>query len=263
MEKNCTFEQIEKALFIKTGSKNLYSTFQKIKMFKKITILGLLFSLFFISNIAFAAEKSVEKSEGFTIAPANPNTISPRKFLFELKPGESAAEYAIIQNLSDQEADYFLYGSDSTLSNKGNLAYKTRQDNGPGQGKWISFEQNKITLKAQEAKLVKFTVSVPDKTEFGDYKVGITMEKTKNDAKNPNITIATRVIIHSEIKVTANPRLINKEKDPAVFNQNKIPNWQSYYFWISLCLFIISLSLLIWTTINERKKSRSRRKNKS
>lgn len=243
-------------------------------MIKKLNLLILVIFTVALNNICYAQTAAVTqqtqktqqtqapikaKEEGFTITPANPNTTSPRKFLFEIKPGDTATDYAYIQNLADEKATFLLYGSDSTLSKQGSLAYKTRADNGAGAGKWIVFDQPKIELGPQEAKIVKFTVNIPKDTKLDNYKAGITMEKTKQDINNPNITIATRVIIHGEIKVTNEPKVISKEKPVNFFSK---PAWQNWYFWISLTLFIISLTLLIWTTINEHAKKKSKHSSK-
>lgn len=242
---------------------------------KKFTLHRIFFALIisqsvFLLTFAQTAETTQEqaekiptltqqKSDGFTIIPAYPNTINPRKFIFELKPGEKTEDYVSIKNLSDQNAHFLLYGADSTLSNQGTLAYKTRQNGGEGEGKWVSFQPSGIDLGPQETKLVKFTIETPKDTNFGDYKFGIAMEKSRPDANNPNITIATRVILHGEVKITNEPKTVPKLSAPAV-TKPQISGWQSYYFWISLGLFMISLTILAWTIFRQKKNTGNGRK---
>jgi len=200
-----------------------------------------------------SGSQALNRNEGFTIVPLYPNTINPRKFLFEIKPGEQAADDAYIKNFSDDEITVLLYGADPTVSNTGSLAYKTRQNVNDGPGSWIKFDEPQVDLKPQEGKKVHFTVSVPKDTPLGDYKAGIAIEKTKKDINNPSITIATRVIIHAEIKVTNEPKLITKG-EPAV--KETAPVWKQYYFWGSLALFIFFGGLLIWVTTADKKSSK-------
>jgi hypothetical protein len=204
--------------------------------------------------------QQVKKNEGFTIVPLYPNTINPRKFLFEIKPGEQSTEEAYIKNFSDDPVTVLLYGADPTVSSTGTLAYKTRQTPNDGPGSWIKFDEPQVDLGPQEGKKVRFTVNVPKDTSLGDYKAGIAIEKTKKDINNASITIATRVIIHAEIKVTNDPKAI-PHGEPAI--KETAPAWKQYYFWGSLLLFLSSVGLLIWVTLKDRKSSPKKGTNKS
>ncbi|MCC7197739.1 DUF916 domain-containing protein [Candidatus Peregrinibacteria bacterium] len=194
--------------------------------------------------------QEVRKNEGFTMIPLYPNTVNPRKFLFEIKPGEQGTEEAYIKNFSDEPVTVLLYGADPTVSNTGTLAYKTRQNPADGPGTWIKFDEPKVDLGPLEGKKVRFTVNVPKDTAYGDYKAGIAIEKTKQDINNASITIATRVIIHAEIKVTSNPLPIPKGESAV---KETVPAWKQYYFWGSLLLFLGSVGLLGWVTLKDRK----------
>lgn len=241
-----------------------------MNLVKKITSLILI--IFIISStiipIAFAQETAGEtgitpndinniRSEGFTIVPANPNTINPRKFIFEIRPGETSDDYVTIENLSNQEEKFLLYGADPTFSAQGTPAYKTRQSDSGAEGSWIKFDNPQITLKGREKRIEHFTISVPPDTELGDYRAGITIEKSKADINNPNITIATRVILHSEIKVTLDPQPVPKHDGTFASSITpEEPSWQIVYFWISLGLFIVSFLALIIVSYQERKKKK-------
>lgn len=194
------------------------------------------------------------KSEGFTLIPADPNTMNQWKFIYEAKPGTTTRDSVVIKNLSGNDATFSLYGTDSTQSAQGTLAYKTRDASGEGQGNWITFDEPEVTLGPGEEKLTSFTLSIPEDAELGDYRLGIAMEKTKKDINNPNVTIATRYVSHTEVKVTNNPQPIPKMSgDMQTPEPQEEDTLQLYYFWISLALFITSFIALVWITFQEKK----------
>lgn len=204
-------------------------------------------------------------NEGFTIVPADPNGVNPRKFIYELKPGSSVTDYAYVKNFSGQKVTFALYGADPTTSNKGTLAYKTKAESGgtpstersgKDTGKWLQFEQPTLELGPTGAKMVKFTITVPADTSPGDYRLGTSMERIKQDTSNPGITIATRIVLHTEIKVTNDPKPVPKQGAAAGTGEEKSP-WKIYYFWVSLLLFVVSLALVIRTGFINPKKEKS------
>jgi hypothetical protein len=197
-------------------------------------------------------------SDGFTLVPAYPNSVNSRKFIYELKPGDTYTDYVLVKNLSSQTTTYMLYGADPTLTNMGTPAYKTRENGITAEGAWIKFAEPEVTLKSQQEKLLGFTVSVPKDTPPGDYRAGITMEKTKKDAKNTNVTIATRVILHANIKVTNNPGIVPREQEPPQAEKEIV--WHPYYLWITLTLFVLSIAGLLWTSSAEKKARREANK---
>ncbi len=223
-------------------------------MTKKIAIIASIVSLFFFQASISFADDALEniRSEGFTINPTDPNGVNPRKFIFELKPGEEKKDSVTIQHLADEDSTFSLYGADPTFSAQGTPAYKTRQAGGDGEGQWITFDEPEVVLGHNEERTISFTINVPTETELGEYRAGIAMEKTKKDINNPNITIATRVILHADIKVTENPQPVPKKGESYPSAEETQGPWQIYYFWISLILFIGSFIALIWVTFKEK-----------
>lgn len=208
-------------------------------------------------------------TEGFTIEPAEPNTINPRKFIYEIKPGDKIEDAALVKNLSDKPATFYFYGADPSLSTEGTLAYETRDSGHNAEGTWVKFDTPEVVLKGKEQRVLKFTIEVPADTPLNEYRAGIAMEKTKKDINNANITIATRVVIHSAIHVKENPQPIEKTKltaattnntthDAASTTEDTKSPWQIYYFWISLVLFVISFISLIYISFEEKKKTSSK-----
>lgn len=226
------------------------------KTFLTVAILG---SLLFSTTVSAHDDPdpdAVHNHGGFTLTPAYPNSINPRKFIFEIAPGTSLTDYILVRNLSDTAETYMLYGADPTLSNQGTPAYKTRQNGGNGEGSWITFQEPQAQVSAGGIKLFKFTVNVPENTPLGDYRAGITMEKTKKDANNAAITIATRVILHSEIKVTNDPQPIPHDQEPP--QDTKPTTAQTPYYWVLIGLFVISVGFLIWSSTEQKPKRKKR-----
>lgn len=227
-------------------------------MIKKIGAITGLLAVIISSVLSFSAVALATNGEGFTIVSANPNTINPRRFIFELKPGDSVDDFVEVQNLSSEPKNFLLYGADPTFSAQGTPAYKTRQAGGNGEGRWITFEEPEITLAANEKRILRFTVKVPETIAKGDYRAGIAMEKAAEQSQNqPGISIATRIILHTEIKVTDNPKAVPHVDGTVSIGETvttpeaaQKADWRTFYFWISFALFIFSAIALIWVTLS-------------
>jgi len=231
-------------------------------MIKKFLALN----LFILSLLSFSAVALATNGEGFTIVSANPNTINPRRFIFEVKPGQSVEDFVEIQNMSESEETFLLYGADPTFSAQGTPAYKTRQAGGNGEGKWILFDETEVKMAPNEKRIVRFTLRVPETAAKGDYRAGIAMEKAaRPSAAQPGISIATRIILHAEIKVTDNPRAIPHVDGTISIGETEITtaqqaDWRTLYFWISLVLFICSFVALLFVTLAECFSSKKMKK---
>lgn len=220
--------------------------------------------MFFLWTSAFAQAAQAplvsgtpkQSSGGFTLSPAPSNGRLAHGYAFQIAAGDQLREFAYIKNMSTSPVNFSLYGADPTVSNTGSPAYKTRDQSTQGEGMWVKFDQPEIELAGGEEKTVRFTVSVPPGTPVGDYRAGITMEKGKQPTNVPGISIATRMVSQARIKVIeATPAdstgmKLTIASAPATAN---IPAWKTYYFWISLGLFIISLGLLVWALFHEKK----------
>lgn len=214
-------------------------------------------TVFILSLLSYSALALATNGEGFTIVSANPNTINPRRFIFEVKPGQTIEDFVEIQNMADSEETFLLYGADPTFSAQGTPAYKTRQAGGNGEGKWIVFDESEVKMEPNEKRIVRFTMQVPATVAKGDYRAGIAMEKAARPSETqPGISIATRIILHAEIKVTDNPQAIpHVDGTMSIGATETTPaqkaDWRTLYFWISLVLFICSFIALLWVTLAE------------
>lgn len=191
----------------------------------------------------------------FSFSIANPNTIEPKKFLFELRPGQSGEDSVYLKNSSDVPLKFELYGADGTKTAQGSFALETKDQQKDDVGKWINFNEKEVNLNPGEAKKVKFRIEIPNDAKEGTYKGGVAAEKTKKDAGNPNVTIAVRIGIGVDVSVTAKPQPVPKQYEEVTEN----PFFQGY-FWASLGLFIVSAGALAWSYVQEKKPKKHRHK---
>jgi len=190
-------------------------------------------------------------TDKFVFVIANPNTNEPKKFIFELKPGQQARDSVIVKNEADVPLTFSLYGADGTKTKQGTFALCTKNEQPKDIGKWITFDQKEITLNPGEQRLINFIISIPSDTPLGDYSGGVAAEKSQADTNNPSLIIAVRIGLRVDVKVTDNPQPITKKY--SVISNN--PFFQ-VYFWASLLLFVASAGVLVWAYIKEKRQKK-------
>jgi len=218
--------------------------------------------LFFLPTISLADEiisddKKID--EGFTIQPTYPNGIEMRVLMSEIKPGESSEDYLTIKNTGEIEQYFKLY----PVEKKENNTYTGEKEELRSIGKWLSLEPSEITLKPEETAQIKVNIKIPSNTELGTYNAGISLSKFKPAANYKTITIESRVIQNVSVKVTNNPqRLITlqeylqKQKEQKMHQANTF-NSQTYFF-LSIVVFIASMSYVLYATLKEKKNKTAR-----
>jgi hypothetical protein len=193
--------------------------------------------------------QQVLNRDSFNFVFANPYTIDPKRFIFELKPGEKAEDYALVKNASDIPLKFSLYGADGTKTAQVSFALKTKAQEGSEVGKWITFDQQEMVLQPGEGQRIKFSVEIPSGTAYGTYSGGVAAEKTRPDIQNTNIIIAVRIGLRVDVKVTSDPKPVPKQfAEPTTVK----PFFQGY-FWASLILFLLSAGALAWSYFSEKK----------
>lgn len=192
--------------------------------------------------------ESMMNDDAFNFTIANPNTVEPNRFIFEIKPGGKAEDYVYVKNASQVPLKFVLYGSDGTRTAQGSFAVETDEQSADEVGKWITFEQKELMLQPGEIKKIKFRVEVPAGTAAGTYSGGVSAEKSKPDTNNANITIAVRIALRVDVKVTEEPQPVAKKY--AYVDEN--PFFQ-IYFWASLGLFVLSAGALGWSYLKENR----------
>ena len=148
----------------------------------------------------------------YSMQIAYPNIIDPKRFIFEIRPGESAEDFIILNNTSDQPAEFILYGADSTIDAEGNISYKTLDTPQNMVGKWITFDRDRVTVGPDNKQQIKFKVTVPSGIPLSEYEGGVTAElaaTTINPATNEKII--TRYMMKVSVNVTDNPQPVVKK----------------------------------------------------
>lgn len=180
----------------------------------------------------------------FTALPAVPNKINEKYFTFELKPGDTAQETLFVQNNGSKEAIYKIDAVDSIPTKDGQMGFNLANFPQSGVGKWANIEEREITLKPGEKKVIGFTISIPSDQSIGDYTGGITVTTKADSQKDTDnkvvIGINQRYVIKTFVKVTDNPKIIEK----AGINETK-SSWTQYYLIASATIFIIVVSVFL------------------
>lgn len=194
--------------------------------------------------------------DNFAFGVAYPNSIQPKQFIYELRPGEVVSDYVYLKNHSDVDLKFDLFASDETRSAQGTFALKTQNEEKKLVGKWITFDEPTITLKPGQEKLLKFHVTIPKDQPLGSFSGGISGQKTKPDANNPSVLIAARIGLRVDIKVTDNPQPVPKLKQQVKTAEVNPLYWA--YFYVSLALFLISGGIMIYRWLRTKKVDRRR-----
>lgn len=200
---------------------------------------------------ALAQEQtSQEPHPSFTTEPAYPNTLVPYKIIAEVKPGETYEDAVLLQNNMDYEMELFNDGADAFTNEKGETEYTTDGAAERLFHNWTSIEE-KTVLAPGEAKIVRFSVKIPEETEFKTYKGGITT-KLVGEQKGNFIT-SYRIVTPIEITVTDEPKEIPKRKTLQTNAFQPTP-----YLWVSLVIFVASGAYYL--SANRKEKSKNKNK---
>lgn len=161
--------------------------------------------------------------------PANPQPNNPRTqsiFIYELKPGQSAADGIQVFNNTDQRQTVSLYAVDSVLSSGGAFACAQNADPKHDVGAWVELSSDTINLGPNSNQVVPFTVTVPDsrKVSVGEHDGCIALQAASQTATATNrngvvlsfrsairmvVTIPGKIVKRLDIKTVA----ISRAKD--------------------------------------------------
>lgn len=199
-----------------------------------------------LANDTSTSEEKHILSEAFLFMPTYPNAITPKKLVFEIKPGASAEDYVTLSNTGDRERDFTLYATTPFINAKGNKEFFTEENLEGEMYKWINFEKSTLTLKPGEETIIKFTINIPKDTKLGNYELAASMETYKFATDMSSIKIATRILLPIELKVTENPQPIPKIKD-----LNKpIP---TPYLYASIVIFLGCIGYFLYARKKEKR----------
>ena len=132
-------------------------------------------------------------------------------FIYNLNPGETASDYVVISNDSDNEQHVTIHAYDSEPSNIGGFALSGPNSDQKGIGIWLIPEETEATLAPGEVKKVKFTISIPKDADVGEHSGAITVQTAPKELKGSSgISIGTRV--GARVYETVPGKIIKKAK---------------------------------------------------
>ncbi|TMR93992.1 WxL protein peptidoglycan domain-containing protein [Nonomuraea basaltis] len=109
----------------------------------------------------------------WTVQPAGQQGPDGRRWIeLTLDPGQVVTEHLAVRNLSDGAADFSLKAADGYLTDKGRFNMLPSNRPSVDGGTWIQV-QDKVTVGANETKVVPFTITVPRDAMPGDHPAGI------------------------------------------------------------------------------------------
>ncbi|MDR3069198.1 MAG: DUF916 domain-containing protein, partial [Cellulomonas sp.] len=95
------------------------------------------------------------------------------EFSFALAKGESATDAIVITNLSSFDLSLDLYGADAVLTDEGEISVADRATPVEDVGSWFHFDADAVTVPAETAAIVPFTVTAPADATPGDHCGGV------------------------------------------------------------------------------------------
>jgi hypothetical protein len=138
--------------------------------------------------------------EPYNADKANPDSL---RFVFNLNAGESVQDAARVTNNTNQPVNVEVLGRDGEITSDGQLTVVSNSLENQQSGKWISLDQTKYTVKANDNIKVPFKVSVPADTKSGEYYAGLSVIELgdANNTTSGNVTVKTRLAVKVFITV--------------------------------------------------------------
>ncbi len=234
----------------------------KTKNILKIILINLL--IFSFANFSFAAEKennsqtAPEKMEqtGFSARPAFPNIENSGSFTFEARPGETASDILKISNFNNYPITVFVYPTENEeeLNSQGNISYKTFGKEMTGVATWFELEKEELEMEPKSDQNIKFSIHIPEDAEMKDYYGALSAEVRGKAPEGGGVSVNYRFIIKANIKVTDNPRVIEKIPPTPLFAPAQL------YLYGSIALFVIIVLYFISSAIINKKKGKTSKK---
>lgn len=133
-------------------------------------------SLAVLGPCAVATAASPPSSGGsFAISPVSPANVATRRsdFRYQVKAGQEIVDSVQLFNFFGQPQTFELYATNAYNTHSGAFALKPRGLLRAGIGAWTQLSSAQVTVPAQTAETVPFTMSVPADAQPGDYAGGL------------------------------------------------------------------------------------------
>ncbi|MGW4464990.1 COG1470 family protein [Micromonospora sp. NPDC004704] len=136
------------------------------------------------------------KALTWTVQPATPSGPDERRWInTSLDPGEVVTEHLAVRNFSRTAVVFALKAADAYLTDKGRFNMLPSDRPSVDGGTWIDV-QGKVTVGANETKVVPFTITVPRSATPGDHPAGIAATVTSTGGTvNVESRVGFRVMV--------------------------------------------------------------------
>lgn len=122
--------------------------------------------------------------------PSDPRTQS--WFIYSFGPGLKHQDKVAVKNETNKVKTLALYAVDAYTTPQGGFALRNFNDPRDHVGKWVSLENNTVTLNPGEEKTVSFEYTVPANAEPGEYAGGIIAED-REQIQGKGLAVVKRV----------------------------------------------------------------------
>lgn len=189
----------------------------KEKLIKTIAVLVLL-EVIIIAGFGYYESTIGATSGGIGLMPAESNNEYPNWFLYDLKPGDQVNGMAVVSNSSaNNEAPVELFALDAiegtTPFENSTFGFVDRSMTHTGIGSWVQVkkEDSSVTLKKKEKRDINFTLTIPEKTPYGEYYGGLIAESIPAaEQLDTNIASVIQTGVRFILRVSEEPKYIAK-----------------------------------------------------
>ncbi|MDD5342446.1 MAG: DUF916 domain-containing protein [Patescibacteria group bacterium] len=178
------------------------------KMNKKLIFGGLIFFTAAIFIFSHGPEAQALEVGQRGIAPANPQGSSGPAaswFIYDLKPGESKEDAAIISNHSDELLKFQVYAVDAETTSDGAFAPLAKNFQHKDVGSWVKMSQDTVEVPAGQEVTIPFVVTVPKEgVDVGEHFGAIVMEEIREKPAyggGTGVEIVTRVGVRMYVTI--------------------------------------------------------------
>lgn len=142
---------------------------------------------------ATAAEQPAAQT--WSVQPADADGADDRaRWDFDLEPGESVEDLALVNNFGDQPVTFRVYSHDAINAPDGAFTLQPADAAPVDVGAWVGLDEQ-VTIDPGASAVVPFTLTVPDDAAPGDHAGGIVASVTTEsaDADGQQVLVDNRV----------------------------------------------------------------------
>lgn len=192
---------------------------------------------------------------GISIFPMYKNIENPNYFFYELAPGTSFEDTALVLNPSEEAMSVRIYALDTSVDSTEESftlesIYGEPKDQN-GVGAWISFKEDLSTfvIGPKKSQDVDFLISIPESTPLGEYWGGLTVNYVPEELEEGKSGVVSEVQVAARVrvKVTDDPKIIERQ-------EIEVPKIAWKYIWASLIIMSVAVLMIFIAQLKEFQK---------